>query len=107
MENTYFGKLVYNDEAQFEIHNDTGIINITKILDNIFDSGLRPLVDIKIYKNGILLFDEQGGLFLHTDDQKVESYFVCSLNLSKLLFYNTGNNLEICIKHERKSKNNE
>ena len=100
------GKLEYNDNAEYELHTELGVVNISKVLDDIFDSGLRPQVDIKISKNGRLIFDEQGGLFLNMDDQRVESYFVCSLNLSKLLFYNTGENLEITIKYEGKSRYN-
>jgi len=104
---TSIGKLIMNDDGEFELYNEMSVINISKVLDNIFASQLRPQVDIKIFKNGILLFDEQGGLFLHTDEQKVESYFVCSLNLSKLLFYNTEeNNIEITIKYEGNKRNN-
>jgi len=101
------GKLDIDDNGEFIVHiEDNQIVNISKILDNIFESQLRPQVDIKIFKNGRLLFDEQGGLFLHTDNQKVESYFVCGVNLSKLLFYNTEEFLEITIKNEGKSRYN-
>ena len=101
------GKLDMDDNGEFIVHiEDNQIINITKILDDIFTSSLRPQVDIKIFKNGKLLFDEQGGLFLHMDDQKIESYFVCGVNLSKLLFYNTEENLEITIRNEGKSRYN-
>jgi len=102
---TGMGKLDMDDNGEFELHTENGIVNISKVLDNIFESQLKPQVDIKIFKNGRLLFDEQGGLFLCIDEQKVESYFVCSLNLSKLLFYNTGERLEITIKYERNSRN--
>ena len=103
---TGIGKLDMDDIGDFILHTEKGTVNISNILDNIFASQLRPQVDIKIYKNGILLFDEQGGLFNHWDEQKVESYFVCGVNLSKLLFYNTEENLEISIKYERNIRNN-
>lgn len=103
---TGIGKFDMNDDGEFELHTEMGIVNISKILDNIFTSQLRPQIDIKIYKNGQLLFDEQGGLFSHLDEQKVESFWVCGVNLSKLMFYNTGeNNMEISIKYERKLGN--
>jgi len=105
MDKTFNGKLDMDDNGEFIIHTETGIVNISKILDDIFNSQLRPLVYVKIYKNGKLIFEEDGGLFLHTDDQKVQSYFVCSMNLSKLLFYETDNFLEITIKQRRKSGN--
>lgn len=95
---TGIGKFNMNDNGEFELHTEVGIVNISQVLDNIFESQLRPLVYVKIMKNGTsLLMEEDGGLFLHTDDQKVESYFVCGVNLSKLLFYNTGEKLEINI----------
>ena len=96
---TSIGKLIMNDDGEFELHNAMSIVNISKVLDNIFASQLKPLVYVKIMKNGTsLLMEEDGGLFSHMDDQKVESYFVCGVNLSKLLFYNTGEKLEFIVK---------
>ena len=105
MNRTYNGKLDMNDNGEFIIHIETGTVNISKILDDIFTSQLRPLVYVKIYRNGKLIFEEDGGLFLNTDDQKVQSYFVCGNNLSKCLFYETDNFLEITINQRRKSGN--
>lgn len=100
-----YGKLDMNDDGEFELHNETGIINISKMLDGIYESQLKPLVYIKIEKEGHLLIEEDGGLLLHTDSQKVESYFVCGINISKELFYNTDEFLSITIKKGNKDNN--
>lgn len=103
MENTYFGKLVYNDDAEFEIHNDTGIINITKILDSIFESQLRPLVYVKVEKCGKVLFEEDGRLTINIDKFGINCFYICGLNLDLLLLDYENEVLEITIKRERKS----
>ena len=105
MDKTFNGKLDMDDNGEFIIHTETGIINISKILDDIFNSQLRPQVYIKIMKCGRLLFEEDGQITLSVDEDRIESYFVCSMNLSKLLFYETDNFLEITIKQRRKSGN--
>ena len=94
------GKLQMTDDdtGEFEILTETGVVNVSKILDDIHKSGLRPQVEIKVMCGDKMLFDEQGGLFSHKDEQKVDSYFVCGLNLSKLLWDNTEEFLEITIK---------
>jgi hypothetical protein len=103
MENTYFGKLIYNDNGEFEIHTDTKIINITKILNDIFDSGLRPLVYIKVMMGDKLLFEESGGLFINIDKFGINCFYICGLNLDALLLDYENEVLEITIKRERKS----
>lgn len=92
---TLFGKLDMNDEGQFILECENETVNITEILDNIFDSSLKPQVYIKILKNGRLLYDEDGLITICEDKQKVESHYVCFNNLDKLLFYETGEMLEI------------
>ena len=94
------GKLQMADDesGEFEIVTETGTVNVSKILDNIFDSGLRPQVYVKILRGGSLIFEESGGLLLCRDRQGVDSYFVCGLNLSKLLWDNTEEWLEIILK---------
>ena len=95
------GLLTMNDDGQFELENETGIINISDLLDNIFESGLKPQVYVRIMKDGKLIFEESGGLFLNVDEQRVESFFVCGLNLSKTLFYSTDEYLDITIRQQK------
>jgi hypothetical protein len=107
MNKTFNGKLIYNDDAQFEIHNGNEIINITEILDNIFDSQLRPLVYVKVMKGDSLLFEEDGGIFINTDRFGINCFYICGMNLDSLLLNHENENLEITIKYEGKSRNND
>jgi len=100
MNYTLNGKLqmVDDESGEFEIVTENGTVNVSKILDNIFDSGLRPQVYIKILRGGSLIFEEDGMITFCRDKQGVDSYFVCGLNLSKVLWDNTGEWLEIILK---------
>lgn len=103
------GKLQMTDDqtGEFEIVTEYGkVINVSRILDNIFESTLRPQVYVKIMRGNSLIFEESGGLLLNRDEQKVESYFVCGLNLSKTLWNNTNEYLEIIIKQEGRNRYN-
>lgn len=92
-----------NDNGEFELETETGIVNISQLLDGIYTSRLKPQIYIRIEKSGSLLMEEDGGIFYHIDEQKVESFWVCGINLSRLLWDNTGEYLDITIQ-ERKSK---
>lgn len=99
------GKLQMTDDqtGEFElVIEDSSSFNISKILNDIFEASLRPQVYVRVSRCGRLLFEESGGLFLNIDKQKVESFFICGLNLSKLLWDNTDEFLEIIIKKEDK-----
>lgn len=94
------GKLQMTDDeaGEFEIVTETGTVNVSSILDNIFDSSLRPQIYIKVMRGNALIFEEDGLVTFCRDKQGVDSFFVCGLNLDKVLWDNTENNLEICIK---------
>jgi hypothetical protein len=100
------GKLQMTDDetGEFEIVTENGTVNVSSILDNIFDSGLRPQVYVKVMRGNVLIFEESGGLFYCRDKQGVDSYMICGMNLDKTLWDNTGECLEITIKRERKMK---
>lgn len=93
------GQLIMNDDGEFELETEYETVNISQLLDKIYSSHTKQLIYVKIIKSGnILLFEEDGGLFFRRDDQDLDSYFICGNNLSKLLFYNTDNNINIIIK---------
>ena len=94
------GKLQMTDDetGEFEIVTETGTVNVSKILDNIFDSSLRPQAYIKILRGNAFIFEEDGLITFCRDKQGVESYMICGMNLSKLLWDNTEERLDICIK---------
>ena len=100
------GKLQMTDDqtGEFEILTDSGdAINVSRIINNLFESSLRPQVYIKISCGTSLLFEEDGLITFCTDNQKVESFWVCGVNLSKILWDNTDKFLELIIK-QRKQK---
>ena len=107
MNKTFNGELIYNNEGQFEIHSGNEIFNITEILDNIFDSQLKPLVYIKVTKGSSILFEEDGGLFVNIDKFGVNCYYICGMNLDMLLLNHENEFLEITIKREEKLRNND
>lgn len=95
-------KISDNDDGDFELHTEDEIINITKLLDEIHASQTKPQVFVRIMKNGRVLYEEDGLIVKKLDDQRVMSHFICGLNLSKLLWENTGEELEIEIKKVNK-----
>ena len=97
---TLNGRLQMTDDetGEFEIVTENGTVNVSRILDNIFESGLRPQVDIRIMEGSSLLIEESGGLFYCRDKQGVDSYMVCGINISKFLWDHTDRVLELVIK---------
>jgi hypothetical protein len=106
MNKTFNGTLIYNDNGQFEIHNGNEIVNITEILDNIFQSQLRPLVYVKVMKGDSLLFEEDGGIFVNIDRFGINCFYICGMNLDALLLNHENEFLEIIIKREGKLRYN-
>ena len=91
-----FGQLIYNDDAEYEIHNETGIINLSALLEGIYNSKEKQ-VQIKICKGSSILFDEDGGLRKKVDEHGLLSYHICGVNLELTLFNNTDEVLEFTI----------
>jgi len=104
IDKTFIGLLGMDDNGEFILQQseDGKIVNITKILDDIFSSSLKPQVYIKITRCGRLLFEEDGLVTINVDEDRVESHYICGNNLDKLLFYETDNMLEISIKKRGK-----
>lgn len=103
-----YGKLFIddnNEKGEFEIETETRVVNISQLLDNIFESALRPQVYIRIMRGNSLIFEESGGLLLCRDRQGVDSYHICGLNLSKLLWDNTEEYIEIIIRRGNGNRN--
>ena len=101
------GLLTYNDNAEFELHNENiGFVNITKVLDEAYDLEENVLVYINITRVGSdrLLFDEDGILTKKTDTDGVLSYYICGTNLDYTLFYNTDEILNIEMKVKMREK---
>ena len=98
--NTYTGRLIYNDSGEFELHsedNNNQIINITRILDKAYSPQLKSQIHIKIMKGCRVLFDEDSILYKKIDEDGLDSYYVCGNNLDLLMFNHTDELLEITI----------
>jgi len=101
------GKLDMDDNGEFIVHiEDNHTINITNILMDIFTSQLVPQVYVKLIKNNIIVFEEDGQLVKNIDRDGVDSFYICGENLDYKLFYNTGENIEIIVKKRGNSKYN-
>lgn len=98
-----YGQLIYNDNAEFELEDETGIINISNLLDGIYNA--KQQAYIRITKGSSLLFEEDGAIIKKQDKDGIISNFVCGNNLDLLLFNNTDEVLQIIIKKRRKYGN--
>ena len=98
-----YGQLIYNDNAEFELEDETGIINISNLLDGIYNA--KQQAYIRITKGSSLLFEEDGAIIKKQDSDGIVSNFVCGNNLDLLLFNNTDEVLQIIIKKRRKYGN--
>lgn len=99
-----FGLLTMNDDGEFELEDETGIVNITKLLENIYT--LKELVYIKIMRGSSLIFQEDGSVLKKLDKDGIMSFHVCGANLDFILFYNAGETLEITLKKRGNIRNN-
>ena len=99
----FYGQLIYNDNAEFELEDETGIINISNLLDGIHSA--KQQAYIRITKGSSLLFEEDGAIIKKQDKDGIISNFVCGNNLDLLLFNNTDEVLQIIIKKRRKYGN--
>jgi len=94
---TYSGKLSYNQDANYILYFPTTklTINISDILYNICYSSNNQ-IEIKIMKGCKILFNESGRLLNKIDKQNgLLSYHVNSEDLESVLFFNTGEYLDI------------
>jgi len=102
-----YGMLDMDDNGEFIIYiEDNQIINITNILENIFTSQLVPQVYVKLIKNNIIIFEEDGLITKNIDKDGINSFYICGENLDYKLFYNTGEKIEFIVKKRGNSRYN-
>lgn len=95
--NTYYGRLIYNDQGEYELHSPTGIVNISHILKNIYFAD-NNYIKIKIMNGCKVLFNEEGNLYLKVIIKpKLASYHVNGNDLETVLFDLVGQDLEILL----------
>ena len=98
----YSGKLSYNQDANYILYSPTtkSTTNISDILYNICYSS-NNYIEIKIMKGCKILFNESGRLLNKIDDKNgLLSYHINSEDLESVLFFNTGEYLDIEIYSE-------
>jgi len=98
----YTGKLSYNQDANYILYSPTtkSTTNISDILYNICYSS-NNYIEIKIMKGCKILFNESGRLLNKIDDKNgLLSYHINSEDLESVLFFNTGEYLDIEIYSE-------
>lgn len=96
--NTYFGKLVYNDDGDYEIHLEDGcIFNLSKALRTVYYHQENNHINIEIMNGNKVLFNEDGVLYKMRDQHQLYSYFISSTNLEEVLFFNTNENIEVTL----------
>lgn len=96
--NTWTGILVYNDEADYEIHTDKEIINLSAILHDVYVDERSNRLAIKIMEGCKLLFNEDGNLYYNKEPEiGVWTYHVGGEPLEQTLFNNTDKVLEFTV----------
>lgn len=94
---TYSGKLLYNDEAQYGLQFPSGLVNISEILDKVCNSS-KKYIEVKIMNCCKLIFAEQGNLLKYKSyDTGVVDYHINGNCLGDVLFFNTGELLDVTI----------
>ncbi len=92
------GKLIYNHNADYELHSTGGMIyNISSLLRKVYYAE-DNYIDIKIMNNCNLIFNENGNLYMKVIKRpKLSSYFILGEDLGSTLFNAVGLDLEITI----------
>ena len=81
------GKLIYNDEAQYELHTNSGeIFNITKALDNVYYSDINAC-GVSIFYNGRKIIDRFGTLLRKQYEDRLYDYHIDDIDVDNILFY--------------------
>lgn len=94
---TYSGRLVYNQDANYELTSPTDTINISEILDKVCNSS-KKYIEVKIMNCCKLIFAEQGNLLKYKSyDTGVVDYHINGNCLGDVLFFNTGELLDVTI----------
>lgn len=94
------GKLKYNDDGYYEIHNERGKFNFSKLLDKVYYSPKSYYINLCIMEGCKIIFNEDGGLYKRIDNDGINSYYILGDNLEEKLFNNTEKNLYFIIDTE-------
>lgn len=90
------GKLIYDDNAEYQLISPTGTVNISTFLDKVYNSN-NQYIKIKIMNCCKLIFEEQGKLLKKLDQFGINCYHINSCNVDYTLFQEVDNDIEITI----------
>jgi len=95
---TYTGKLIYTDDAEYELHSPEGTTNLSKMLNKVYYNSISNHINIKIMDKTKTLFNEDGNLYLKVVAKPdFTSLFVNGVDLGEALFNAVDKDLEITI----------
>lgn len=97
MNNNYYGKLIYNENGEYEIHSDNEIINISNRLNKIYYHPKSNLAKVRVESDKRLLFSEIGNVYYDKNDCDIYSLHINGECLEDALFNAVDENVEIII----------
>lgn len=92
----YSGKLVYNSNGEYELHNGK-IVNLSNMLKKVYYHPTNNYINIKIMNGSRLLFNEDGNLHYKPIGKHFYSLHVDGEDLETILFESTDKDLEVKI----------
>ncbi len=95
----FTGKLVYNDDGNYELHNDEGIFYLTDALNEIYYSRNNHL-SLRIANGNKLLFNEDSTIYKKINKYGIYSFYICGADLETVLFNNTDEIVDVVIMAE-------
>lgn len=95
----FTGKLIYNDDGDYEIHNENKVFYLTDALNEIYYADNNHL-SLRITCGDKLLFYEDSTIYKKTNKQGFYSYFICGADLEDTLFDNTDKIVNVTITAE-------
>ena len=83
------GKLIFNDDTQYELHTTSGkIFNISKALNNAYYSDKKVATcGISIFYNGKKIVNTFGTLLKKQYEDRLYDYFIDNKDIKNILFY--------------------
>ena len=95
---TYTGKLIYTDDAEYELHSPEGTTNLSKLLNKVYYHSISNHINIKIMDKTKTLFNEDGNLYLKVVAKpSFTSFFVNGVDLGEELFNAVDKDLEVTL----------
>lgn len=93
----FTGKLIYNDDGDYEIHGKNKIFYLTGALNEVYYYTDNNHLSLRITCGDKLLFYEDSTIYKKVNEHKLYSYFICGADLEDALFNNTDKTVDVTI----------